>query len=225
MAETPQDEAARARIIKHMNADHADSLSYYLQHFCQLSPRAARGGTLVAISLAAMRLRTADGRAHTVPFQPPLTAWSEARARSVAMDREARAALDISPIRITAYAPPRTPVHVAVFATCLFTVAALATHRWIVPGTWVYDGPLRCFPGGPERFVWLARTLFWPFIVIHLGEAWNLDRTRLRRHGVERGTILWWTWILSCGVEGYGCYQRIDATVARKREEAEKATH
>ncbi|KAI6709779.1 hypothetical protein PZA11_005656 [Diplocarpon coronariae] len=225
MAETSQDEAAKARIIKHLNADHADSLSYYLQYYCCLSPRAARGGILSSISLSAMTLRTRDGKAHTIPFHPPMKAWSETRARSVEMDREARSALNISSIRINEYEPPRKPVHVAVFVTCFFTVVTLATHSLILPGTWVYDVPLRWFPGGPEMFLWLARTIFWPFIAIHIFESWNLDRTRLRKHGVERGTTLWWKWITSCCIEGYGCYQRIDATVAKKTKEVERVNH
>ncbi|PBP22039.1 hypothetical protein BUE80_DR007150 [Diplocarpon rosae] len=183
MAETPpdHDDAARARILHHMNADHADSLSLYLQHFCHLSPAAARGGTLVALSLAAMHLRTADGRTHTIPFHPPLTTWADARARSVAMDREARAGRGRAALRITAYEPPRTLGHIAVFVTCLGALAALATHCGIGPGTGVGDGLRRWPPGGPERGVWLARTIGWPLLAIHLCEAWNLDRTRLRR--------------------------------------------
>ncbi|KAJ5037980.1 uncharacterized protein L3040_006855 [Drepanopeziza brunnea f. sp. 'multigermtubi'] len=225
MADTAQDEAAKARIIKHMNEDHAESLSYYLQHYCQLSASAARRCRISAITLSSMTLQTSTGHAHTIPFDPPMKSYSEARARSVQMDRAARAALDISPIRITAYEPPRGGVQAGVFATCLFTIVVLATHRKMVPGTWVYDGPLQWFPGGAATFVGLARLVFWPFIAIHLFESWWLNRTRLRRYGVEVGTALWWKWIVSCCVEGFGCFQRIDATVRRKTKEAEKAKH
>ena len=102
-----KDEAAKARIIGHMNADHAESLSYYLQHYISLSPRVARGAILCDISLSAMTLRTTDNKTHTIPFSPPMTSWAEARTRSVDMDRVSRNALDISSIRITSYDPPQ----------------------------------------------------------------------------------------------------------------------
>lgn len=225
MPDAAQDEAAKARIIKHMNADHAESISLYLQHFCHLSPSAARGSRISAISLSSMTLQTGNANVYTIPLDPPMQSWAEARTRSVEMDREARAALHLSSLRITEYEPPRTGVHVGVFATCALTIVVLATHRWMVPGTWLYDGPLQWFPGGAATFVWLARKIFWPFVAIHLFESWLLNRTRLRKHGVEVGTPLWWKWMLSCCVEGFACFQRIDAMLKRKTKESERSKH
>ncbi|KUJ13593.1 uncharacterized protein LY89DRAFT_687627 [Mollisia scopiformis] len=223
--QSSKDEAAKARIIKHMNADHADSVSYYLQHYCSLSPRAARGAALSDISLSAMTVRTVDNKTHTIPFTPPMTSWAEARTRTVDMDRESRSALDVSSIRITSYEPPRKRFHIFVFGICLFTFGVFAMRNKIVPGTWFYDVPLRYWPGGPEVFVWIARTIALPVVAIHLGEAYMMDTTRLRKHGVERGTSLWWMWVVSCFIEGYGCHQRIDAAVKKKTKEAEQAKH
>ncbi|CZR67972.1 related to integral membrane protein [Phialocephala subalpina] len=220
-----KDEAAKARIIKHMNADHADSLSLYLQHYCHLSARSTRNAQISSISLAHMSLQTTDGKAYSIPFSPPMTSWAEARTRTVDMDREARTALDVSNIKITSYEPPRKPFHIFVFGICLFTFGVFAMRNRIVPGTWFYDVPLKYWPGGPEWFVWIAKTIALPVVVIHLGEAYLMDRTRLRKHGVERGTALWWKWVVSCFIEGYGCHQRIDAAVRRKTKEAEAAKH
>lgn len=94
-----------------------------------------------------------------------------------------------------------------------------------MPGTWFYDVPLTYWPGGPEWFVWIAKAIALPVLIIHLVEAYMMDRTRLRKYGVERGSGLWWTWIVSCFIEGYGCHQRIDAAVKRKTKEAELAKH
>ncbi|KAL5323738.1 hypothetical protein ACEPPN_008279 [Leptodophora sp. 'Broadleaf-Isolate-01'] len=225
MADTPQDEAAKARIIKHMNADHADSLSYYLQHFCKLSSRTAHGAIISSITLSSMTLKTTDGKSHTIPFEPPMKSWSEARTRTVDMDREARTALDISSIRITEYDPPRKPIQVVLFLILSATWLACIFQRFIVPGTWMYDVALSFYPGGPELFLWMVRKMTWPFIGIHAVESFFLDRTKLRKHGVTRGTSLWWKWIASCLIEGFACFQRIDATIARKTKEAEKAEH
>lgn len=95
-----------------------------------------------------------------------------------------------------------------------------------MPGTVVYDRVLGWFPfGGAEGYMRIARIAGPLTLAIHIGETFMLDRLRLRKHGVERGTALWWKWVGSCIVEGFGCFQRIDATVLRKKLEAEKAKH
>jgi hypothetical protein len=62
-------------------------------------------------------------------------------------------------------------------------------------------------------------------LAIHFTEAFLLDRTRLRKYGVARGSSLWWKWIASVFIEGWGCWDRIAAEVKRKTVEAEKAQH
>ena len=99
------------------------------------------------------------------------------------------------------------------------------TRKSIVEGTWFYDNILPWFPGGPEWFLWISKVIALPVLGIHLGEAYWLDKSRLRKHGVERGTALWSKWVASCFIEGAGCFHRIDATVKRKTLEAEKAKH
>ncbi|KAL2072922.1 hypothetical protein VTL71DRAFT_10246 [Oculimacula yallundae] len=225
MADTPQDEAAKARIIKHMNADHAESLSYYLQHFCKLSSRIAHGATLTSITLSSMTFKTTDGKTHTIPLNPPMKAWSEARQRSVDMDREARNGLGISSIRITEYEPPRKPVQIVLFGILILTWLAVVFQRSIVPGTWLYDTVLSVYPGGPGMFTWMIRKMSLPFIAIHVLESVFFDQLKLRKHGVVRGSPLWFKWIGSCLIEGFACFQRINETIDRKAREAEKAKH
>jgi hypothetical protein len=220
-----KDAASKQRIIKHMNGDHADSLSLYLQHYCKLSARTARGAVMTDISLSAMAFRTTDGKTHTIPLKPPMTSYAEARTRSVDMDREARSALDLSSIRITSYLPPRKPVHVFVFGICSVMYIVFATKHKLVPGTWFYDNILLYWPGGPEAYLWFLKTIFFPVLAIHFGEVFLLDRTRLRKYGIQRGTLLWWKWVGSNFIEGYGAFQRFDQEVQRKKKEAEKAQH
>jgi hypothetical protein len=220
------DAAAKARIIQHMNANHQRSLSYYLQHFNQLSARAATSKPLLRdMTFSSLTIQSTDGKLHIVPLNPPLKSWAEARARVVEMDREARAALGISSIAITAYEPPRSPFHVAVFGLCVLTFVVFGARKWIVEGTWVYDAVLPWFPGGPRWFLGIARAIALPVVGIHLGVAYWLDKSRLRKHGIERGMALWYKWIGSCFIEGVGCFHRIDAMVKRKTLEAEKARH
>ena len=97
------DDAAKARIISHMNSSHADSLSAYLQYYNRVPLPAASKPTLVDISLSSMTICDANQKSHTVRFSPPMASFADARIRTVAMDSEARRALGV---RITAYEPP-----------------------------------------------------------------------------------------------------------------------
>lgn len=154
-----------------------------------------------------------------------MTSWAEARPRVVEMDRISREALGISDIQITEYEPPTSFLHVLIAGLCLYTAVIFSTMSYITPGTFFYDSILPYFPGGPEFFLWLAKTIAVPVMVIHVAEASLLDMSRLRKYGVERGSGLWFMWMGSCFIEGYGCFQRIDKTVKRKKREAEKAQH
>lgn len=220
-----KDAAIKQRIISHMNADHQISLSYYLRHYKQLSSREARSPILSNISLESMTVTAVDGKTYTIPFDPPLKSFAETRTRVVDMDRECREALDISNIRITEYEAPRKPAHVIVFGLCAMAFTFFATRDKIVPGTWFYDNVLPWFPGGPAWFHWTVNMVFAPTIALHTFETWYMHRTRLRKFGVERGSALWFKWVLSTFIEGFGCFQRFDATVKRKKLELEKSKH
>lgn len=216
---------ATNHIITHLNNDHQEYISLYLRHYNKLSARAASKPLVTGISLDALTIQSADGRPHTIPFTPPMKSWAEARERTVAMDREARAALGLSTIKITEYEPPTSLLHRTIFGLCIFTWVIFLMRTRIVEGTWFHDRVLPWFPGGPERFLWIVNTIALPVLVLHVSEAVWLDVSRLGKHGVERGTALWYKWVVSCFVEGRACFQRIDAMVKRKALEAEKAKH
>lgn len=208
------DDAAKARIISHMNSSHADSLSAYLQYYNRVPLPAASKPTLVDISLSSMTICDANQKSHIVRFSPPMASFADARIRTVAMDSEARRALGV---RITAYEPPTRPLHVLLFGLCCMTLVLYLTYNWIVPGTFMYDVLLPYFPGGPKWFLWIVRMQVLPVTLIHLTETFFLDRTRLTRYGVTRWSTLWWKWALSCTIEGVGCFHRIDAEVKRQQ--------
>lgn len=92
-------------------------------------------------------------------------------------------------------------------------------------GTWFYDRILPFFPGGPKWFLGITRAIALPVLGIHLFEAYSLDKTRLRKYGVEIGSAVWWKWICSCFIEGFGCFQRVDAMAKQKEKEAAKVNH
>lgn len=94
-----------------------------------------------------------------------------------------------------------------------------------MPGTFVYDTLLPWFPGGHKWFFAFTARLPEFVFTIHLVEALCLDHFKLRKYNVSRGSGLWWKWFVSSIVEGGGPMFRINATVKRKMEEAEKQKH
>ncbi|KAH8687573.1 hypothetical protein BGZ60DRAFT_362664 [Tricladium varicosporioides] len=220
-----KDAAMKQRIIKHMNADHQESLVHYLQHFSKLSAKQARSPILTDISLESMTIKTVDGTTQKLPFRPPMKSFAEARTRTVDMDREAREGLNISNIKITEFYPPKTFVHRLVVGLCALAFTVFLTRDKLMEGSWIYENVLPWFPGGPKTFHWLARVIALPTLVLHLLECVLLDRTRLQKYGVARGSTLWWKYMAMCFLEGFGNFQRIDAAVLRKKKEAEKEKH
>lgn len=213
------DDAMKARIISHMNSSHSSSLSDYLQHYNHVPLRAASSPTLVDISLSAMSIRDGSHTIHSVPFSPPLSSFTDARARTVAMDRTARHALGP---RIVSYDRPRGPLAIGIVIGCLTFYILMATRWFIVPGTFVYDVLLAWFPGGSERVLWIVEKGSVAMIVVHVSETVLLERTRLRKYRVVRGSGLWWAWVVSCFVEGFDSFKRIDKQVKRQEEKIQE---
>ena len=211
--------AVQDRILSHMNQSHQRELTHYLRHYCGLSRRQAAGASLRDITFQGMRIR-AGGADHVVHFQPPLQSWNEARPRVVEMDVVARRSLGISDVYMTTYLPPR-PYDAVVMAAVSFYFVCVASLPWIVPRSPAWDVLTAVFPGGPDLFTWLVRTILFPVIGIHLAECFYLDRSRLQRHGVDRWSGLWWTWILSCFLEGFAAFKRFDSEIAKKRAQKE----
>ena len=228
MADPAKEAATKQRIITHMNNDHASSLAHYSQHYCKLSARQSAGTILKDLDLNGMTIfapSASPRKEHHIPFDPPMTSFSEARPRVVEMDKASRKALGISSIVIDRYIPPTAPFHAFVFGICGFMFTQFIFYNQITPGTFYYDTVLSYFPGGAETFKWLVRKLALPVLAIHMGEAYLMDRSRLRKYGVQRFSVLWWKWVSSCFIEGFGCFARIDSEVKRKEKEAEKAKH
>ncbi|RCI11703.1 hypothetical protein L249_7171 [Ophiocordyceps polyrhachis-furcata BCC 54312] len=219
---SPTDEEVRDRIVRHMNQAHTRELSHLVRHFAATTTSEAKDPSLRDLTLQGMRVR-AGGNDFAIPFSPALGDWSEARARIIAMDDTARRSLGISDIYITQYAPPRGFDRVIV-AFVFFYVACVATLPYVVPGSASWAVVNTIFPGGAATYTWLVRFIRLPVFAVHALETAYLDR-RLRRHGVDRWSGLWWMWALDCFVEGFFAIRRFDAVVAEKRasKEAKKS--
>ncbi len=100
-ASSPElDAASRARVIAHMNADHAADVSLILQFYAGQSPPEAAQARMTDIDMVNMTIESASGT-HVVRIIPTMAKWADCRASLVSMSRSAHAALDPVP-----FAPP-----------------------------------------------------------------------------------------------------------------------
>ncbi|KAL2145214.1 hypothetical protein VTI28DRAFT_7723 [Corynascus sepedonium] len=195
-----------------------DSFTVRLPSSESEGPRAGDGGN-------------SSGSVHVVAFDPPLRSWAERRERLVEMTRAARDALPSSSagagtIAVNEYMAPRVPYDLAIFLAVLFYYLSFALVRagLVAPGSLAARGlEAARFPGGPAGFQWLVDTIIVPVLGIHIAETWWLERSRLRRFGVRRGSQVWWLWIGSVFIEGAMAFKRFDIIVERlKRDDKKK---
>lgn len=222
------DEAAQKRIITHMNKEHTLELSHYLRHKAGLSARAASRPWLKSITLDSMTIAAGGlgGREFPVPFTPPLTAYSEARDRLVAMEDEARAALGLADVHIDGYTPPTSAAEVVVAATIAVYGVCYATLGAVTPANpRVWDLVQRFFPGGADEYRSVVRSIMPILLGIHVLETWYMSYARLPKYGVVTGTKTWWAWIASTMWEGFGCFTRIDRIAEEKRAQKAAKSH
>ena len=142
------------------------------------------------------------------------------------MDRAAHAGLGRDGVTITRYT---TPSALGLLNMTLVALTFLLMHR---RGNLAPDDPSSLFRPLVTRFpstfaflYGLQPWLFAPVLVIHTAEAWWLDRSRLRRHGVPRMSAVWWKWVVGHFFEGFTSYQRFDAFVLEERAKREKRKH
>lgn len=219
-ASADKDAAARTRIITHMNADHQDSLIRYLQHYCSLPSLTARNAHLTSITFDSLIINSSPKSAHTIPISPLMTSWSEARPRVVVMDAEATAALGKSSITVKRYKKPRGFMTV-VFVAVAITFLLFCRRAHFRPGSVVYDVVMRHAPGFAD-FCWrIQPLLFYTMVVWHGAEVAHMYRSRLEKHTVRMFSGVWWAWVVSAFVEGFGSFWRFDEVV--REEEGKKA--
>lgn len=226
MASAPDDETIKARIIKHLNNDHLDSLVLYLEHYAHLSSFTARSAQLTSLSLNSLTI-SAAGATHTIPFPSgPLKSFSEVRPAVVAMDQSARSALSRSPITVKTYVPPTgIGLAFAIFATYNF-ITMTAPDQFYLPGTWLYETVYRHVPAFADFTYKAAPYVWWMIFLGHGVEAPTMMWPRLKKHNVPLGSALWWKWAGSqFFLDGMGTLTRFDKLVQAEEAKKAKASH
>jgi hypothetical protein len=220
-----------------MNADHADSLSLFARYYCKLPTAQASTAKLTDIELTHLLISTSSTftnyttnrttARNYIPLTPPMSSFSEARERLVAMHNESLAGLGMSEIAVTRYQPPSSPLHLFVFALSLWSWLSFSYRPNLLPTApvkaiydfWSVGG---YWPGLASLSYFLQPFTISIMLVIHISEAVYLARTRLRKHQVKTGSRVWWSWVMSNFIEGAGALQRFDAIVQDKEEEKKK---
>ncbi|KAI1095269.1 hypothetical protein F5B19DRAFT_440772 [Rostrohypoxylon terebratum] len=212
-------EPHKSRIIGHMNADHGGEIEEYLRAFNGVSAGSARGAQITDMSLTTMTIKSASGT-HTVAITPALKTAADARVVLVNMSAQAKAKLGLSSIKVRAWHPP-SGLGLLTFAGVALYFVCAATYLLVAPSTAAWRLLDDFWPGGATAYKWLVRAIFVPVMLIHLGEAWWMARSRLRKHGVEFGSKVWFLWTLGTFVEGLPAMKRFDRVV----EEEGKKSH
>ena len=224
MATSNSDSSAanKAFIIQHMNADHQDSLVLYLQAYCHVSAKDAKSARLEDISLSDLVI-SADGVRYSVPIDPPMKSLSETRSRVVAMYQDSLQRLGFSDIPIKEYRVPRGQ-HLVVFMVCLATYIGFARRSNFLPGSIIYESlGLEKVPSFTQ-FCYDIQPLLLPGMVgIHLLEASVLAVVRLRPHRVPFLSGVWFAWMASTFIEGYGAFRRTGEMVKEERVKREES--
>jgi hypothetical protein len=218
-----QDATAKNRIVQHMNKDHQDSLVRYLEHYCHVPSYRARNAHLDDITFESMIIGS-SGHKYTVRISPPLTSWSEARARVVAMDVEARDDLQRSDITIKSYTWPK-PLPAIVPISVILTLAAFTLRSNFRPGSYLYDEVLYRVPGFAHFCYTIQPLVMTGIIVIHTFEVLYMASSRLKKHSVPMFSLLWWEWVVNTFFEGYGTFVRFDGMVRKEEEARAKRKH
>ena len=176
----------------------------------------SRNAQMVDVSLNGMTI-SCNSQNITIPFDPPLKTFREARERLVQMDNDALQTLDRSDIPVTGYVPPYTNLgHL-----CNFTVCSLA---WILvsrpenarPGSLIYDNLLYLFPAYAKFTAEVSTYVFIGMLVIHVFEA-GIMAGKLNRHGMTPFELTWWKWIGSAFAEGITCFWRLNEMLEKNR--------
>ncbi|KAH7392635.1 integral membrane protein-like protein [Pyrenochaeta sp. MPI-SDFR-AT-0127] len=219
-----QEAAAKQRIIKHMNADHHDSIRRYVEAYASKTIVQSRNAQMTDIDLGQMKFSCGNQQA-VVAFDPPMKSLREARERLVQMDKDTLQALGRSDISIQEYIPPTAKLgHLLNFTQCLLAYLLLPRPANFRPGSLLYDTVLFRYPPFANfnaQFGWIVFAVMLP---IHLFET-HLMVKKLTRHGRGLADGVWWKWVGSTFVEGVTAFWRLDGLIEEKRREKDAKKH
>ncbi|EMC95393.1 hypothetical protein BAUCODRAFT_539281 [Baudoinia panamericana UAMH 10762] len=215
-----KDNAAKSRIVTHMNEDHHNSIVRYLEHYHKLYSWQAYDARMSGVDLSGMTF-VCRGHTYRIPFQPPLASYKDARERVVQMDKDALRGLGRSDVAIKEFLPP-TGFYLVNFIAVSATMVAYSQRWWFAKGHIVE----RIIGSGFARFSWTIQPyLIGAMLAIHLTEMLYFMTFTLPKHSVNPRTSTFWKWAAVVFVEGVGAQTRFANLVKVKQEAKAKQQH
>ncbi|KAK2756228.1 hypothetical protein FQN54_005636 [Arachnomyces sp. PD_36] len=221
MAEEYDEAAARQRIITHMNNDHQVALLAYLRVYCNVTAKSSFTPKMEDVNLLSMVISYGGSR-YSVPVDPPMKSLRESRSRLFDMRSRCFEQLGESDITLREYAIPRG-LHALIFSLCLSGYICLSQPSNFLPGSFLYTYVFGHFPKVANFFYTVQPAMFYSMILIHVVEASLMAVKVLKPHRVPVFSGLWWTWMISTFIEGYGAFQRTDMLVKKERARVDEA--
>lgn len=192
----------------------------YLEFYSKLPSWQAYDGKMSGIDLNGMTL-ACRSKTYRIPFNPPMTSYREARERVVELDKEALVGLDQSDITVKEFLPP-TGLFAIEFAIICAAFLGYSQRWWFGKGEVV-----ELYLGSSfASFSWAIQ----PYIIsgmlfLHTLEMAYFMQYKLRKHGVNPRTSLFWKWSATTFIEGMFAFGRFNGLVQRKQEEKAKQKH
>ncbi|MCJ1402707.1 hypothetical protein MMC11_005928 [Xylographa trunciseda] len=223
------------QLLKHINTTHPETLARFLEHYATAFD--AQRPRLIAITPSSLTIAYTNGTASSfilhstksIPLSPPLPSLSihDVEARLLAMDAECEAAIERggrSEVALTEYRAPRgLELAAAVFIASV--MGAYGVEKFGAKG-WRISELLGLGERWGGRYKWGLGVTFWVVVVLHVGENAGILLPLLWKYNVKVGTGLWWRWVGSHWVEGWGAIMRLKGMVreaeARRVKEGKK---
>ena len=175
----------------------------YLEHYHKLPGYKAYTGTIADISLEELVFQC-GGETYRTRMEPAMTSYREARERVVQMDKDCLAGLNRSDITVKEYIPP-SGLYLMSFIIISTTFLAFSSRSNFKAGGLLAT----ILPSAFARFCWTIQPfVLYPMLVIHSLEAYHMATGRLRKHSVNMQTGVWWQWLGSTFIEGFGSFRR-----------------
>ena len=224
-------EAAKARIMAHMNADHPDSLVDYLRFYNRITA-APNSAKLVDLDLDSMKIEYTNEfgntKTSTVKINPPMASLADSRVKLVAMAEEATGKSFHQPpepaSRPAAPSIPHTPQNTSIGWT-FPEFPGFVSLVLISFGYWALSHVEPLSPGGPVEKVLPAaivefgrkyrEQLFAGMIGIHLIEA-CIVAGKCIEHGAAFPILVLWT--INGAIEGGPAIRRINKLIEKKEK-------
>lgn len=140
------------------------------------------------------------------------------------MDAEAVAGLKRSNITVRKYVKP-TGFMALVAVMVLLNLIVFPQRANFQPGSLFYDNLLVYAPRFARFNLYIRPLVLGLILGIHPAETVYMHVSRLRKHTVATLSGLWWIWILSTLVEGYGAFVRFDRIVEEEERKKANAKH